>query len=40
VDDVEWSLRNMDVKRWRTRSLDRTEWASIVREAKAKFKGL
>jgi lactam utilization protein B len=28
----------MGVKRWRTRALDRTEWASIVREAKAKLK--
>jgi hypothetical protein len=40
IDDVESDLRNMGVKRWRPRALDRTEWASIVREAKAKLKGL
>jgi hypothetical protein len=28
----------MGVKR-RTRALDRTEWASVMREAKAKLKG-
>jgi hypothetical protein len=27
------------VKRWRTKALDRVEWVSIVREAKAKLKG-
>jgi hypothetical protein len=25
---------NIGVKRWRTRSLERTEWASVVREVK------
>jgi len=34
MDDVEMEL-NMDVKRWRTRALDKTEWASVVREANA-----
>jgi hypothetical protein len=33
-------LRNMGVKRWRLRALDRTEWTSIMRAAKARFKGL
>lgn len=32
--------RNMGVKRWRTRASDRTEWSSVVREAKAKLKEL
>jgi hypothetical protein len=40
IDDVESDLRNLDVKRWRSRALDRTEWASNVREAKAKIKDL
>jgi hypothetical protein len=40
IDDVESDFRNMGVKSWRSRALDRTEWASIVREAKAKLKGL
>jgi hypothetical protein len=40
TDDVASDLRNMGVKRWRSRVLDKTEWASIVREAKAKFEGL
>jgi hypothetical protein len=40
MDDVELVLRNMGVKIWRTRALDRTEWVSVVREAKAKLKGL
>jgi hypothetical protein len=26
-------------QRWRTKALDRVEWASIIREAKAKLKG-
>jgi hypothetical protein len=28
-------LRKLGVKRWRTKALDRVEWVSIVREAKA-----
>jgi len=40
MDDVESHLKNMGVKRWRTRALDSTEWASVVRTAKAKLKGL
>jgi putative cell wall-binding protein len=40
MDDVESDLRNMGVKRWRIRASDRTECASVVREAKDKLKGL
>jgi hypothetical protein len=36
---VEDDLRKLGVKRWRTKALDRVEWASIIREAKAKMKG-
>jgi hypothetical protein len=36
---VEDDLRKLDVKRWRMKALDRVEWASIIREAKAKPKG-
>jgi hypothetical protein len=39
MDDAESDFKNMGVKRWRTRALDRTEWASVVREAKARLKG-
>jgi hypothetical protein len=39
MDDVELDLRNMGAKRWRTRVLDRTERASVVRAATAKLKG-
>jgi hypothetical protein len=39
IDDVEDDLRKLSVKRWRTKALDREEWASIIREAKAKLKG-
>ena len=31
--------RKLGVKRWRTKALDREEWASTIREAKAKLKG-
>jgi Na+-transporting NADH:ubiquinone oxidoreductase subunit NqrF len=40
LDDVEVDLRGMGVKRWRTKVLNREEWASIIKEAKAKLKGL
>jgi hypothetical protein len=39
TNDVEEDLRKLVVKRWRTKALDRVEWASIVREGKAKLKG-
>ena len=39
IDDVEDDLRKLGVKQWRTKTLDREEWASIIREAKAKLKG-
>jgi hypothetical protein len=40
MDDVELDLRDVGVKRWRIRALDRTEWASVVTEAKTRLKGL
>ena len=40
INDVEDDIRKLRVKRWRTKALDRQEWASIIREAKAKLKGL
>jgi hypothetical protein len=39
INNVEDDLRKLGVKRWRMKALDRVEWASIVREAKAKLKG-
>ena len=39
IKDVEDDLRKLDVKRWRTKALDREKWASIVREDKGKLKG-
>ena len=39
LNDVEDDLRKLGVKRWRTKALDREEWASIIKEAKAKLKG-
>ena len=35
IDD----LRKLGVKRWTAKALDIEEWASIIREAKAKLKG-
>jgi hypothetical protein len=40
LDDLEADLRSMGVKRWRTKVLNREEWVSIMKEAKAKLKGL
>jgi hypothetical protein len=40
MENVELHLRNVGVNRWRKRSLDRIDWAFVVREAKAEFKGL
>ena len=40
INDVEDNLRKLSVKRWRMKALNREEWASIVREAKATLKGL
>ena len=39
INDVEDDLRKLGVKQWRTKATDREEWASNVREAKAKLKG-
>ena len=36
---MEDDLRKLGVKQWRAKALDREEWASIIREAKAKLKG-
>jgi AmiR/NasT family two-component response regulator len=38
MDDVELDV-NRGVKRWITRALDRTEWASVLRVARDKLKG-
>jgi hypothetical protein len=40
MDGVELDWRYMGVKRWRTRVLDRIEWASVAREGKTKLKEL
>jgi hypothetical protein len=40
VNDVEDDLRKLGVKRWRTKALEREERTSIIKEAKAKLKGL
>jgi hypothetical protein len=39
ISYVEDDLRKLGVKRWRTKALEREEWASITKEAKAKLKG-
>jgi hypothetical protein len=39
INDVEDDLRKLSVKLWRTKALEREEWASIIRGAKAKLKG-
>jgi len=39
INDVEDDLRKHGVKRWRAKASNIEEWASIIREAKAKLKG-
>jgi hypothetical protein len=39
INDMEYDLRKLSVKRWRTKALDRVELASIIRKVKAKLKG-
>jgi hypothetical protein len=39
INDVEDDLRKLGVKRWRTKALEREEWTSIIKKAKAKLKG-
>jgi hypothetical protein len=39
INDVEDELRKLGVKRWRIKALEREEWASIIKEAKATLKG-
>jgi len=34
---VEEDIRKLGVKRWGRKALDREEWASIIKEAKAKL---
>jgi len=36
---VEDDLRKLSVKQWRTKVFEREEWASIIKEVKAKLKG-
>jgi len=36
---VELDLRNVDIRRLKTGAVDGTEWESVVRGDKAKFKG-
>jgi len=40
MNDVELDLRNIGVTKWRTRVLDRTKWAPVVRKAKTKLSEL
>jgi hypothetical protein len=35
VEDVEKDMQQMNVKRWRQKAVDREEWASVSKEAKA-----
>ena len=39
MDDVESDFKNMGLKRWRTKALDRIELASVMREARPHLKG-
>jgi hypothetical protein len=38
INDVEDDLRKLGVERWRTKALEREEWASNIKEATAKLK--
>jgi len=40
MGDVEIDLRNIGAKIWRIRGLDRSEWAYVSKETKAKLKVL
>ena len=40
MGDVELGLTNMGVAGERTRTLDRTKWVYVVREANTKLRGL
>jgi hypothetical protein len=35
LEDVEKDLLEMKVKKWREKAVDRVEWASAIKEAKA-----
>ena len=39
INNVEDDLRKLGVRRWRMKTTERDEWASIIREVKAKLKG-
>jgi hypothetical protein len=39
IKDVEDDLRKLSVKRWRRKAVEREEWASNKKEAKAKING-
>jgi hypothetical protein len=39
INDVRDELRRLGVKRWRMEALDREEWASVIKGAKARLKG-
>ena len=34
LEDVEKDMREMKVKRWRQKAVDRKEWASVINEIK------
>jgi transcription termination factor 2 len=40
LDDVEADIKTLGIKRCRLKAQDRREWMVILREAKAKLKGL
>jgi hypothetical protein len=40
MDDVRMDMRIVGVKRWRTRAVDRAEWAAVMRESKTEVAGL